>query len=190
MKFASGLSLRGRIKVTLYDNAKDKDKLLESHRQYSKRPSGVLVVDKKNLIVNTGLLNVTHLLAGDPEASSLRYMSFGSGGYNYSGGAVVDPLRSNYQLNTEEFREPLVYKLNDGSPNYSVTLTGVAIASEHPTVTSLSEVGLQTKSVPGTPTSSTMDLFAHVSFPEVFFSSTAPVSTGLVVDWEIIFDAV
>ena len=188
MKFASGLSLRGKIKVTLYDNAKSKEHLLEAHRQYSKTPSGVVVVEKKNLIVNTGLLNITHLLAGDPEASAIRYMSFGSGGY--SGGAVVDPARGNYQLNTEEFREPLVYKLNDGSPNYSVTFTGVAIASEHPTVSSLSEVGLQTKSVAGTPTSTTMDLFAHVSFPEVFFSSTAPVSTGLVVDWEIIFDAV
>lgn len=183
-----GVGMRGRIRITQYSGATDKKYLMDLHSGKQKSPSGIVVVKKDNLIVNTGLLNLINLLAGEPSAGAIRYMSFGSGGV--SGNSVVDPSRTDYKLNTEEFREPVVYTFNAGAPHYSVTFTAAALASEHPDITTISEVGLNTKSVVGTPNSTTLDLFSHVSFPEVFFDATAPVSMGIAVDWEIIFDAV
>lgn len=180
--------MRGRVRVTQYVGATDKSYLMDMHIGKKKTPAGIVVVEKDNLIVNTGLLNLINLLAGEPAAGAIRYMSFGSGGV--SGASLVDPERTDYQLNTEEFREPVVYAFNSGAPHYSVTFTAAALASEHPSITTISEVGLNTKSTLGTPTSTTLDLFSHVSFPEVFFDATAPVSMGIAVDWEIIFDAV
>jgi hypothetical protein len=177
-----GVPMRGHVTVTKYEGFKDSKSILDLHLGKKRTPSGIIVAEKENLIVYTGKMIMAHLLGNDPLAAPIRYMAFGSG----LDAAVVEDV----DLGIEEFREPVIYSYDNGSPNYSVTFTAAVLADEHPSVDSISEIGLCTKPVWANPTAETMDLFSHVTFPSVFFSSNAPVSMGLVVDWEIVFEAI
>jgi len=180
--------MRGHVKIIKYKNVHDRVELFNIHLMSRKKPLGIMVYEDSNLIVNTGLKTMSHLLGQDPASGAIRYMSFGSGGA--SGSTFYPPEVADFKLSTEEFREPVAYTFNDGAPEYSITFTSAALADEHPSVSSISEVGLMTKEVIGSPNSGTMDLFARITFPEVLFSSSAPVNVGLVVEWKILFDSV
>ena len=181
-----GSSMRGHVTVTQYKGLKDSKSLLDLHLGKKKTPSGIVIAEKKNLIVNTGKMIMAHLLGNDPLAAPIRYIAFGSG----NAGGTVTPERTDFKLVTEEFREPVLYSYDNGTPNYSVTFTAAVLADEHPSTESLSEIGLCTKSVLASTTADTMDLFSYVTFPSVFFNANAPVSMGLVIDWEIVFEVI
>lgn len=178
------IGVKGSVLMTRYSNMKSRAELLDFHEKRKRTPSGIIMVDKHNLIVNTGQKTIAHLLGNDPSAAPVQYIAFGSGGG--SGGSFTAPEVTDYKLNTEKFREPVAYTFNDGAPEFSVTFTAAALADEHPDVTSISEAGLMTRSTLGDPNASTMDLVAYITFPEVFFSATAPVGMGLVVEWKIV----
>ena len=184
-----GSTMRGHVTLTQYEGLRDPNSILDLHLGKKKKPEGIILVEKKNLIVNTGKMLMAHILGNDPLASPIRYIAFGSGNYD-EGVATPAPEKTDFKLITEEFREPVLYNYDDGSPNYSVTFTAVALADDHPTTSAISEIGLCVNPVQGTPNASTLDLFSYITFPAVFFNANAPVSMGLVVDWEIVFETI
>lgn len=181
-----GSTMRGHVTMTQYEGIKDTKSLLDLHLGKKKTPGGIVRIEKKNLIVNTGKMLMAHLLGNDPLAQPIRYIAFGSG--NPLG--TVTPERTDFQLVTEEFREPTLYTYDDGSPNYSVTFTAAALADDHPSTEQISEIGLCTKPTFTNPTAETLDLFSYITFPAVYFNANAPVAMGLVVDWEIVFEVI
>jgi hypothetical protein len=178
--------MRGHVTLTQYDGIRDHKTLLSLHEGKKKQPEGIVLVEKKNLIVKTGKMLMAHLLGNDPLAAPIRYIAFGSG----AAATNHIPDSDDFKLITEEFREPVQYEYNDGAPHYSVTFTAAALADDHVETEVISEIGLCVNPVQATPTANTLDLFSYITFPEIFFNANAPVSMGLVVDWEIVFEVI
>jgi hypothetical protein len=184
-----GASLQGRVTITQYEGIRDKSMLLDLHQGRAKAPPGIVRVSKKNLIVSVGRKNMAHLLGNDPLAGPITYMAFG--GSNLDDASLAqDAAADQFALDSELFREPVIYTFDDGTPNYSVTFTAAALATEHADANHIFELGLVTSSADPTASAGDMDLFSRVAFPPVFFDANAPVSMGLVVDWEILFQVI
>tara|TARA_R110000824_G_C15220440_1_gene677538 strand:+ start:3655 stop:4242 length:588 start_codon:yes stop_codon:yes gene_type:complete len=185
-----GSGMRGHATLTQYKGIKDQAMLLDLHQGKKKFPDGIILVDKKNLIVDVGKINMAHLLGNDPDAGAITHMAFGgtvTAGDTTTGTA---PDSNQYKLDNEIFREPVIYTYDDGAPNFSVTFTAAALANEHPAVDRIFEIGLTTNPIDPAAVAGDLDLFSRLSFPPIFFDASAPVSMGLVVDWEILFEVI
>jgi hypothetical protein len=185
-----GSGMRGHATLTQYKGIKDQAMLLDLHQGKKKFPKGIILVDKKNLIVDVGKINMAHLLGNDPNSGAVTHMAFGGTTSSTDETTGVAPVSGDYSLQSELFREPVIYTYDDGTPNFSVTFTAAALANEHPTVAYLYEIGLVTNPTDPGAIAGDLDLFSRIAFPSVFFDANAPVSMGLVVDWEIIFEVI
>jgi hypothetical protein len=189
IKHREGIWLEGQFKIKVYDNVGSLQQFQQFLREDADRKDFGFWFEKKNLIVNLGLMLTTRALYKSSNKGIIA-LAFGSGGAPAEDPLTpIPPVVTDTELNNEVFRVPI-----DSAnityvdvPPISVTYTSIITSANYSGISYINEAALVGNvNKPSDPVSE-LDTFSMVTFPSIPF--TGSIIKGIIAEWTLFVKA-
>jgi hypothetical protein len=183
------LWLEGQFKIRVYDNVGSLQEFQQFLREDSDRKGFGFTAEKKNLIVNLGLMLTTRALYKGSNKGIIA-LAFGSGGAPEEDPLTpIPPVVTDTALNNEVFRVPIdtANITHVDVPPISVTFTSIITSANYSGISYINEAALVGNvNKPSDPVSE-LDVFSIVTFPSIPF--TGSIIKGIIAEWTLFVKA-